>query len=438
MSHTYAFPRPSLTVDAVVFGLGSSGLEVLLVRRGEAPFRGMWALPGGFVHEHEPVAEACRRELAEETGVRGVYLEELRTFSSPGRDPRGWTVTVAHVALVPSLAHAAIAGTDAAAASWVPVDQACDLAFDHDEILAVAREHIRDAARRAPLGFSLLPRRFTLSALQRVYEAVLGRSLDKRNFRRKILETGLLRATGDTERGAAHRPSALFSFDARAHARLQKSGFTLDLLPPLDPTDMSTALLLVDVQNDFLPGGRLAVPRGDEVVPVANAWMQKGGWSAIVATQDFHPAGHESFASSHPGKAPYDVVDLHGLPQVLWPDHCVEHTGGAAFAPGLLTALVDRVFPKGTDRTVDSYSGFFDNGKRKGTGLVEFLRARGVDAVVALGLATDYCVRATALDAVALGFRTSVVTAGCRAVNVTAGDGDAALAELVAHGVTLL
>lgn len=201
---------------------------------------------------------------------------------------------------------------------------------------------------------------------------------------------------------------------------------------------MNTALVLVDIQNDFLPGGRLAVPHGDEVVAVANEWIRKGGWAVVVATQDFHPPGHESFASSHPGRSPYDLVDLHGLPQVLWPDHCVENTGGAAFAPGLATAAVDRVFPKGTDPAVDSYSGFFDNGKRKGTGLAEFLRTRGVDAVVALGLATDYCVRATALDAADLGFRTSVVVAGCRAVNVSPGDGDAALAELAARGVALI
>lgn len=229
MSHIYDHPRPALTVDAVVFGVGDSDLEVLLVRRGEPPFRGMWALPGGFVHEQEPVETACRRELLEETGLDGLYLEQLRTFSSPGRDPRGWTVTVAHVALVRSREHAAVAGTDAEAARWVPLGRARNLAFDHDEILAAARAHLRDRARRAPLGFALLPRRFSLSALQRVYEAVLGRSLDKRNFRRKILETGVLRETGTVERGVAHRPSALFAFDAKAYARLEKLGFSLDL-----------------------------------------------------------------------------------------------------------------------------------------------------------------------------------------------------------------
>ncbi|MEM1414818.1 MAG: bifunctional nicotinamidase/pyrazinamidase [Myxococcota bacterium] len=196
-----------------------------------------------------------------------------------------------------------------------------------------------------------------------------------------------------------------------------------------------TALLVIDVQNDFLPGGALAVPEGDAVVPVANALMPR--FELVVATQDFHPPGHESFASQHAGKSPGEVVELHGLPQVLWPDHCVQGTEGAAFAPGLALEGAP-VFPKGTDRAIDSYSGFFDNGHRKDTGLAGFLRERGVEEVVCLGLATDYCVKATALDAIREGFRVCVVVDGVRAVDLAPGDGDRALEELRAAGARLV
>ncbi len=193
------------------------------------------------------------------------------------------------------------------------------------------------------------------------------------------------------------------------------------------------ALILVDLQNDFLPGGALAVARGDEVVPVANRVM--AGFSLVVATQDWHPADHQSFAVQHPGRAPGEVIDLHGLPQVLWPAHCVQQTGGALFAPRLESARITRVFHKGTDPTIDSYSGFFDNGKKKATGLGEYLRDQGVEEVTVLGLATDYCVKFTALDAVALGFRVRLVAEGCRAVELAPGDGARAIEAMRAAGV---
>lgn len=200
---------------------------------------------------------------------------------------------------------------------------------------------------------------------------------------------------------------------------------------------MSTkALIWVDLQNDFLPGGALAVPEGDRVIAVANRVARD--FSLVVATQDWHPADHGSFAVHHPGHTPGQVIELHGLPQVLWPMHCVQNTGGAAFAPGLETARIERVFPKGTDRTVDSYSGFFDNGRRVATGLGDYLRARGVEEVTVLGLATDYCVRFTALDAVSLGFRTRLVVEGCRAVDLAPGDGARALEAMAAAGVELI
>ena len=198
------------------------------------------------------------------------------------------------------------------------------------------------------------------------------------------------------------------------------------------------ALILVDIQNDFLPGGALAVPRGDEVIPVANRLARRPGFDAVVATRDRHPNDHGSFASMHPGHAPGEVIDLHGLPQVLWPDHCVAGSRGAELAASLETGPVTREFWKGEDRTVDSYSGFFDNGHRRDTGLGPWLRERGVDEVWVLGLATDYCVKFTALDARQLGFATVLVEDGCRAVDLAAGDGARAIDELRAAGVRVV
>ena len=196
------------------------------------------------------------------------------------------------------------------------------------------------------------------------------------------------------------------------------------------------ALLLIDIQRDFLPGGALAVADGDAVVPVANALLDD--YELVVATQDWHPADHRSFASQHTGRAIGEMIDLDGLDQVLWPDHCVQETSGAAFAPGLDTASIDRVVRKGTDRNVDSYSGFFDNARRKSTGLDDLLRERGVDAVDIVGLATDYCVQFSALDAADLGYHTTVLAEGCRAVELEPGDGDRALDRLIAAGVSVI
>jgi nicotinamidase/pyrazinamidase len=195
------------------------------------------------------------------------------------------------------------------------------------------------------------------------------------------------------------------------------------------------ALILVDIQNDFCPGGALAVAHGDEVVPVANRLAAR--FPLVVATQDWHPADHGSFAANR-GRQPYELHELGGLPQVLWPIHCVQGSAGAAFHPALETGRIARVFPKGTDPAIDSYSGFYDNGKRKATGLGDWLRAQGVDDVTVLGLATDYCVRATALDAVGLGFTVTLVEDGCRAVDLHPGDGARALDELRAAGVRIV
>jgi nicotinamidase/pyrazinamidase len=196
------------------------------------------------------------------------------------------------------------------------------------------------------------------------------------------------------------------------------------------------ALVIVDVQNDFLPGGALPVPHGDEVVAVANRLMPQ--FDLVVATQDWHPADHRSFASRHVGRKVGDLIDLGGLPQVLWPDHCVQGTPGADLAPGLAVAGIRKVFRKGTDPAIDSYSAFFDNGHRKATGLAEFLKARGVTEVYVMGLATDYCVKATALDAVGLGFKVWLIEDGCRGVDLHPGDVRRAVEEMAGAGVRVI
>jgi nicotinamidase/pyrazinamidase len=196
------------------------------------------------------------------------------------------------------------------------------------------------------------------------------------------------------------------------------------------------ALILVDIQNDFVPGGALAVAHGDEVVSVANE--VQAGFDLVVASQDWHPADHGSFAANHPGRAPGETIELGGLPQILWPVHCVQETPGADFVEGLDRRRIARVFAKGCDPIVDSYSAFFDNGRRRSTGLADYLRGKGVETVALLGLATDYCVKFTALDAVREGFRTRVLMEGCRAVDLEPGDGERAFEEMRAAGVEVV
>jgi nicotinamidase/pyrazinamidase len=195
------------------------------------------------------------------------------------------------------------------------------------------------------------------------------------------------------------------------------------------------ALILVDLQNDFLPGGALAVPEGDRVIPIANRLMDD--FEIIVATQDWHPANHGSFAVNHPGKEVFEVTELNGLPQVLWPVHCVQGTKGAEFAPGLEVGKITKVFRKGTDPAIDSYSGFYDNGHSKSTGLSEWLKEKGVKRVTVCGLATDYCVKFTALDAVAEGFEVKLDVAASRGVNLVPGDVERAVEEMREKGVEI-
>jgi nicotinamidase/pyrazinamidase len=196
------------------------------------------------------------------------------------------------------------------------------------------------------------------------------------------------------------------------------------------------ALILVDIQNDFVPGGALAVPDGHAIVPLVNRLVER--FDLVVATQDWHPPDHGSFAANHSGKKPGDVVDLHGLPQILWPVHCVQNTPGAEFVPALNVRRVDKIFVKGADSQIDSYSGFFDNGHRKATGLGDYLTQRSTNEVYVAGLATDYCVKFTALDAQELGFKTFLIEDACRGVNLKPVDVARAVEEIKRAGVIVL
>ncbi len=213
-----------VTVDLVIFALRDWELQVLLIRRGVAPFKGQWALPGGFVRDGESLEDAARRELDEETGVRDVYLEQLFTFGDPDRDPRGRIVTVAYYALLTGEAAPLKAGTDAGAAAWTPARKHAPLAFDHDRILKYALERLANKLDYTTVGFQLLPRKFTLSQLQRVYEAVLGRTLDKRNFRRKLAVLDILTPLDEWVQDGPSRPAQLYRFSSKQFERLRDKG----------------------------------------------------------------------------------------------------------------------------------------------------------------------------------------------------------------------
>jgi len=196
------------------------------------------------------------------------------------------------------------------------------------------------------------------------------------------------------------------------------------------------ALILVDIQNDFVPGGALAVHEGDMIVPMANALMQQ--FDLVVATQDWHPPNHGSFASNHDGKEVGEFIELNGLNQILWPNHCVEGSFGAEFVAELETSKINKIFRKGTDPQIDSYSGFFDNGHKKETGLQEYLEERNVWNVYILGLATDYCVKFTALDAKKVGFNVFFVQDASRGVNIQPNDVDLAIQEMQEKGIYVI
>jgi 8-oxo-dGTP diphosphatase len=213
-----------VTVDLVIFALRDGELQVLLVQRGVAPFEGRWALPGGFVRDGESLEAAARRELQEETAVADVYLEQLYTFGDPDRDPRGRVVTVAYYALLTGEARPVAAGTDAGAAAWMPARKHPPLAFDHERILEYALRRLATKLEYTTVGFQLLPKKFTLGQLQRVYEGVLGRTLDKRNFRRKMGLLGVLKPLDEWVQDGPSRPAQLHRFSAKQFERLRDKG----------------------------------------------------------------------------------------------------------------------------------------------------------------------------------------------------------------------
>ncbi|PHN05954.1 NUDIX hydrolase [Flavilitoribacter nigricans] len=221
MPYTYEYPRPALTVDCVIFGLDESNkLKILLIQRALEPFKGDWALPGGFVDMEEDLEAAALRELEEETGVRDVFIEQLYTFGQPERDPRGRVVSVAYYALVNLAEHPVHASSDADHVEWFELDQLPQLAFDHDRIVELAITRLRGKVRYQPIGFELLPEQFTLSQLQKLYETILGvEELNKRNFRKRILDMGILQEAGKQE-GVAHRPAILYRFDKAKYEQL--------------------------------------------------------------------------------------------------------------------------------------------------------------------------------------------------------------------------
>jgi len=229
MPFSYEYPRAALTVDCVVFGLDEEDLKVMLIQRLLPPFEGRWALPGGFVRTDETLDEAALRELQEETGLEKVYLEQLYTVGGIDRDPRERVVTVAYYALVKLSDHRVQAATDARAAAWFSIDDLPDLAFDNDKILAMAHERLRNKVRYQPIGFELLPQKFPLRQLQHLYEAVLDRPLDKRNFRKKILRMGVLVELDEIETDVAHRAARLYRFDKKKYRRLTKQGFNFEI-----------------------------------------------------------------------------------------------------------------------------------------------------------------------------------------------------------------
>jgi 8-oxo-dGTP diphosphatase len=229
MAFTYNHPHPAVTVDCVVFGYDDSDLKLLLIQRQLEPFAGRWALPGGFVRIEESLEEAARRELTDETGIRSLYLEQLYTFGDPNRDPRERVISVAYYALVKLADHSVRAASDAKEVAWFPVSELPPLPFDHESIVETALRRLKAKVRYEPIGFELLPEKFTLGDLQRLYETVLETPIDKRNFRKKILSMGLLEPLDEYQRDVAHRAAQYFRFNRDSYERLRAHGFNFEL-----------------------------------------------------------------------------------------------------------------------------------------------------------------------------------------------------------------
>ena len=223
---TYKYPHPALTVDCIVFALDQQDqeLRILLIRRGEEPFRGTWALPGGFVLPKESLEEAAKRELEEESGLKNIFLEQLFTFGEPGRDPRERVISVAYYALVNMRDYELHAASDAEDAAWFALQDLPDLAFDHGTMVDCAIKRLRGKIAYKPVGFELLPRKFTLRQLQGLYEGILARKLDKRNFRKKILKMDVLDELDEIEKDVNHRAARLYRFNKEKYEEKAQEG----------------------------------------------------------------------------------------------------------------------------------------------------------------------------------------------------------------------
>lgn len=229
VSFTYKHPHPAVTVDCVVFGFDETDLKLLLIQREVDPFKGRWALPGGFVRMNEDLEDAARRELAEETGINQLYLEQLYSFGDPARDPRERVISIAYYALVKLADHKLRAASDAADVAWFPVAELPKLAFDHERIVETALRRLKGKVRYEPIGFELLPEKFTLGELQRLYEAVLEQTVDKRNFRKKIQGTDLLDPLDEYQQDVAHRAAQYYRFNRQRYEQLKRRGFNFEI-----------------------------------------------------------------------------------------------------------------------------------------------------------------------------------------------------------------
>ena len=271
LKYCYKYPHPAVTTDCVVFGFDGSGLSVLLIQRGIEPYRGKWALPGGFIRMDETAEEGARRELEEETGVKDIFIEQLQAFSGVDRDPRERVITIAFCALVRQADYNVIGGDDAADARWFALDEVPELAFDHAEILRYAQQYLRRCIHFEPIGFRLLDEQFTIPQVQAIYEAVLNTRFDRRNFSKKMLAEGYIVPTGKTAKvtGQGHRAPQLYTFDEDTYNNQQKDH------------DMDTS-------NDRLTPDFIRELRDNEIfVFGSNLAGMHGGGAARVAFENF-------------------------------------------------------------------------------------------------------------------------------------------------------
>jgi 8-oxo-dGTP diphosphatase len=227
--HTYEYPRPALATDCVIFGFDGGELKLLLIEREKEPFKNKWSLPGGFVFMEETTEQCAARILLEKTGIKNVFIEQLYTFSKIDRDPRERIVSVTYYALVNSKQFELIAGRDTIKAEWFSISDIPKLAFDHRDIVKMALTRLKGKVRYQPIGFELLNEKFTLTQLQQLYEAILETPIDKRNFRKKILAMGLLKALEEKEKNVAHKAARYYSFDNKAYKVFTQTGFNFEL-----------------------------------------------------------------------------------------------------------------------------------------------------------------------------------------------------------------